>query len=152
MALNVGDQAPDFSGKTLDGENLSLADYRGQKNVFVVFYPAAFSGVCSAQLPRYNQNYDGFKERNTEIVAISADNGFSQQAFCDSLGGLDYPMLSDKLLKIADAYGVKRDAGIAMRSEFAVDKDGIIRWLNIEASAGDDTPTMDDIFSALDAL
>ena len=152
MALNIGDQAPDFSGKTLDGKDLSLADYRGQKNVFVVFYPAAFSGVCSAQLPRYNQNYDGFKERNTEIVAISADNGFSQQAFCDALGGLDYPMLSDKLLTTADQYGVKQDAGIAMRSEFAIDQEGVIRWLNIEASAGDDTPTMDDIFSALDAL
>lgn len=152
MGVNVGDQAPEFSGKTLDGADLSLADFRGQKNVFLVFFPAAFSGVCAVQLPKYNQSYDGFKERNTEIVAISADNGFSQQAFCDSLGGLDFPMLSDKLLTIADAYGVKQDVGIAMRSEFAIDKEGIIKWQNIETSAGDDTPTMDDIFSALDAL
>ena len=95
---------------------------------------------------------DGFASRNTEVVAVSVDNAFSQQAFCDSMNGIEFPMLSDMALDIAEAYGVKLPGHLAMRSEFAIDKDGVLRWINIEASAGDDTPTMDDIFGALDAL
>ncbi len=152
MALNIGDNAPNFSGTKLDGEAISLADYKGKKNVFLVFYPKAFSGVCATQLPRYNANLDGFASRDTEVVAVSVDNAFSQQAFCDSMDGINFPMVSDMTLDIADAYGVKLDGHLAMRSEFAIDKEGVLRWINIEKSAGDDTPTMDDIFAALGAL
>ena len=152
MTLNMGDKAPDFAGKALDGSDISLGDFRGKQNLFLVFYAKAFSGVCATQLPRYNANLDGFKQRNTQVVAVSVDNSFAQQAFCDSLGGIDYPMLSDMTLDTADAYGVKLPDGFSTRAEFAIDKEGIIRWLNVEASAANDTPTMDDIFSALDAL
>lgn len=152
MSINIGDQAPQFSGTDLKGNAVELSDYSGGRNVFLVFYPKAFSGVCATQLPRYNSNLDGFRTRNAEVIAISVDNAFSQEAFCDSMGGIEFPMLSDMTLEIADAYGVKVSGHIAMRSEFLIDKEGKVRWINIEASAGDDTPTMDDIFGAIDAL
>ena len=152
MSLNTGDVAPQFSGTDLNGNAIALADYKGRKNVFLVFYVKAFSGVCAVQLPRYNSNLDGFNSRDSEVIAVSVDNSFSQEAFCESMGGIDFPMLSDMTLEIADSYGVKLPGHLAMRSEFLIDKEGILRWSHIEKSAGDDTLTIDDIFGAIDAL
>jgi len=152
MALKVGDSAPAFTAKDTDGNEISLESYRGKKNVFLVFYPLAFSPVCSVQLPRYNQHLDGFKERDTEVIAISVDSSFSQKAFCDTLGGLNFPLVSDLDLGIARQYGVALDTGFTTRAEFAIDKEGAVKWLNIEDEAGNDTPSMEDIFAALDKL
>lgn len=152
MSINKGDTAPQFSGTDLNGNSVALSDFKGEENVFLVFYPKAFSGVCATQLPRYNSNLDGFHSRDSEVIAVSVDNAFSQEAFCESMGGINFPMLSDMTLEIADSYGVKLEGHLAMRSEFLIDKDGIVRWFNVETSAGDDTPTMDDIFGAIDAL
>ena len=135
MPLNTGEAAPHFSGTDLNGDTVSLSDYKGKKNVFLVFYVKAFSGVCAIQLPRYNSNLDGFRSRDCEVIAVSVDNAFSQNAFCDSMGGIDYPMLSDMKLEIAEAYQVKLADHIAMRSEFLIDKEGIVRWSNVEQSA-----------------
>lgn len=150
MSLKIGEPAPRFSGPDLDKNTISLDNYLGKKNVFVVFYPLAFSSVCSVQLPNYNRNLDGFRSRDTEVIAISADSGLSQQAFCDSMGGLDFPMLSDRKLEIASQYGVALPDGFTTRAEFLIDKQGFLRWQNIEQSPGDDTPTIDDIFNAID--
>lgn len=152
MSLQVGDKAPAFSGPNVDGQEVSSDSYLGRRNLFLVFYPKAFSPVCSVQLPTYNRNLEGFHSRGTDVVAISVDNSFSQKAFCDSLGGIKFDVLSDMQLETAKKYGVDLPGGFTNRAEFLIDKEGIIRWLNIEASAGDDTPTMEDIFGAIDAL
>jgi len=152
MPLQIGDKAPAFSGKSVDDQVISLEDYRRKKNLFLVFYPLAFSPVCSVQLPTYNRNLDGFRSRDTEVIAVSVDSAWSQKAFCDTLGGIDFPLLSDMKLEIAEKYGVALPEGFSTRAEFLIDKNGIIRWLNIEKSPGDDTPTMEDIFSAIDNL
>lgn len=152
MSLKVGDKAPTFSGKDTDGQPISLADYRDKKNVFVVFYFADFSSVCSTQLTSYNRKMDDFRSRDAAVVAINRDSSFSHKAFCDSLGGIDFPVLSDLDLKIAQDYGVDLGNGTNNRAEFIIDKSGTIRWMNSEKSPGDDTPTMEDIFSALDKL
>ncbi|MFB0517390.1 MAG: redoxin domain-containing protein [Candidatus Neomarinimicrobiota bacterium] len=150
MPLKIGDKAPDFSGKSIADQIISLEDYRGKKHVFLVFYPLAFSPVCSVQLPTYNRHLDGFKSRDTGVIAVSVDSAWSQKAFCDSLGGIDFPVLSDMKLEIAGRYGVALPEGFSTRAEFLIDKQGIIRWLNIEKNPGDDTPTMEDIFNAID--
>ncbi|UCH10438.1 MAG: redoxin domain-containing protein [Fidelibacterota bacterium] len=152
MSLKVGDKAPAFSGVDFKDQTIALANHHGRKNVFLVFYPKAFSSVCSVQLSSYNQHLDGFKQRATEVIAISVDNAFSQQAFCDSLGGIEFPVLSDMTLDIARSYGVALPGGFANRAEFLIDQAGVIRWLNVEQSPGDNTPTMDDIFKAIDKL
>ena len=140
MPLKVGDKAPLITGKNLAGEEVSLGQYQGHQNVFLVFYPLAFSPVCSVQLPTYNRNLDGFRSRDTEVIAVSVDNSFSQKA------------LSDMGLKIAKQYDVALPDGSSTRAEFLIDKDGIIRWLNVEKSPGDDTPTMEEIFTAIEAV
>jgi peroxiredoxin (alkyl hydroperoxide reductase subunit C) len=152
MSLSIGKPAPRFNGLDIDKQAISLEDYLGRKNIFVVFYPLAFSSVCSVQLPNYNRNLEGFRSRDTEVVAISADSGLSQKAFCDSLGGIEFPMLSDRKLEIASQFGVALPDGFTARAEFLIDKQGILRWQNIEQNPGDDTPTIDDIFNAIDSL
>jgi Fe2+ or Zn2+ uptake regulation protein/peroxiredoxin len=152
MSLKVGDNAPRFTGEDADKKALSLGDYHGTKNVFLVFYPLAFSSVCSVQLPNYNRNLEGFHQRDTEVIAVSADSGLSQEAFCASLGGIDFPMLSDRKLQIADLYGVALPDGFTNRAEFLIDKAGVLRWINVEQSPGDDTPAIDEIFNAIDSL
>ena len=152
MSLNIGDQAPGFSSKDTNDKPIALADYRDKQNVFVVFYYADFSSVCSIQLALYHQNLDGFRSRDTAVVAISRDSSFSHKAFCESLGGIDFPVLSDLDLQMAKDYGVDLGNGTNDRAEFIIDKQGVIRWINVESSPGEDTATMDDIFSALDAL
>ena len=152
MPLKVGDKAPAFSGQDVNKQTVSLDDYLAEKHVFLVFYPSAFSPVCSIQLSNYNRNLDGFQNRNTEVITISVDSTWSQKAFCDTLGGIDFPMISDMKLEIAGKYGVALPGGLSTRAEFLIDKDGIIRWLNIEESPGDDTPTIEEIFDAIDQL
>ncbi len=152
MSLKVGDKAPLITGKNLADEEVSLGQYQGRQNVFLVFYPLAFSPVCSVQLPTYNRNLDGFRSRDTEVIAVSVDNSFSQKAFCDSLGGIDFQVISDLGLEIAKQYGVALPGGFSTRAEFLIDKDGVIRWLNVEKSPGDDTPTMEEIFTAIEAV
>jgi len=152
MSLKVGDKAPLFTGKNLEGEEVSLDQYSGRQNVFLVFYPLAFSPVCSVQLPTYNRNLEGFRSRNTDVIAVSVDNSFSQKAFCDSLGGIDFPVISDLDLGIAKQYDVALPGGFSTRAEFLIAKDGVIRWLNVEKNPGDDTPTMDEIFTAIEAV
>ena len=152
MSLKIGEPAPRFHGPDLDKNTISLDDYLGRKNVFVVFYPLAFSSVCSVQLHNYNRNLEGFRGRDTEVIAVSADSSLSQTAFCDSLGGIEFPMLSDRKLEIASLFGVALPDGFTTRAEFLIDKEGVLRWQNIEQSPGDDTPTIDDIFNAIDSL
>lgn len=152
MAVQVGDTAPAFSANNRDNQPVSLSEYHGKKNVFLVFFPFAFSGVCSIQLPRYNSLLADFDSRDTEVIAVSADSGLSQNAWCESLGGITFPMLSDQDLAIAKAYDMALPGGHAGRGEFLIDKGGSIRWINIEDALGNDTPSMDDIFSAIDAI
>ncbi len=152
MSVSIGDKAPNFAATSINDRQVSLADYQGKSNVFVVFYFADFSSVCSDQLSTYNKHLDGFRERETQVIAVSRDSSFSHKAFCESLGGIDFPVLSDMNLKIAGDYGVSLESGANDRAEFLVDKEGIIRWTNIEETPGNDTPTMDDIFGAIENL
>ena len=152
MSIEIGTAAPGFSGKNVDDQVVSLGDFRGRKNVFVVFYYADFSPVCTNQLTDYQQGIGGFASRDTQVIAINRDSGWSHKAFCDALGGIDFPVLSDMDLKIASDYGISLNGGANNRAEFLVDKEGVVRWMNVEESPGNNTPTMDDIFKAIDSL
>ena len=152
MSVQIGDKAPEFRAKSAEGEEIGLGDYAGEKNVYLVFYPMDFSPVCSVQLSTYQRNLAGFQERDTAVIAINRDNAWSHKAFCESLGGIDFPVLSDMTLEVAKLYGVVLPQGINNRAEFLIDKEGVIRWMNIEKSPGDNTPTMEEIFGAIDAI
>lgn len=132
--LKVGDKAPNFTLADINQVKVNLSDYLGKKNVLIVFYPLAFSPVCSAQIPSYQKIYDKFEELDTEIIAISIDSVFTHKAWADGLGGVSYPLLSDFWPHgaVAQKFGVMREKdGFSDRALLIVDKEGVISYINI---------------------
>ena len=150
--LKVGDIAPDFTLKTEKGETWHLADLLGKENVVLAFVPFAFSGVCSAQLPSYEASLNRFKDSNAEVVSISMDSTYALKAWEKSMH-TSFPLLSDFYPqgKVVDAYGVRHPAGMPERALFVIDKEGVIRYIEVEASPGD-MPDNEDLFEALSKL
>ena len=147
--LKVGDTAPDFTLKTADREDWRLSDFRGKKNVVLAFVPFAFSSVCSAQLPSYEAELDRFKDLDTEVVSISMDSTHALTAWAKSMG-TSFPLLSDFYPQgqVVDLYGMRHQAGMAERALFAIDKEGVIRAIEIQDSPGN-MPDNENLFEAL---
>jgi len=139
--LKAGEEAPDFTlpatgdtaGRNQPRKTISLKKYRGKKNVVLAFFPAAFTPVCTAQLPSYEERISEFQRLDAQVLGISTDNIPSIDAWCAQLGGLSYPVLSDFWPHgfVALKYGVLRSEGICERAIFVVDKQGIIRYIDI---------------------
>ncbi|HEV7173022.1 peroxiredoxin [Pedococcus sp.] len=128
--LSTGDIAPDFTLKDQNGQEFSLADFRGRKNVVIVFYPFAFSGICTGELCEIRDNLGDFVSDDVQVLAISCDHMFSQRAWADKEGYF-FPLLSDYWPHggVAQAFGVFNEkAGAALRGTFLVDTEGVIRW------------------------
>src|SRR5436190_19679877 len=147
--LKVGDAAPDFTLKTANREDWHLSDFRGKKNVVLAFVPFAFSAVCSAQLPSYEAELDRFKDFDTEVVSISMDSQYSLNAWEKSMH-TTFPLLSDFYPQgqVVDTYGVRHPAGMPERALFAIDKEGVIRFIEVMHAPGD-MPDNEDLFGAL---
>lgn len=150
--LKVGDVAPDFILKTQDKKDWHLADFRGKKNVVLAFVPFAFSPTCSAQLPSYEADLSRFNDYDTEVVSISMDSGYALGAWEKSMH-TSFPLLSDFYPqgKVVDLYGVRHAAGMPERALFAIDKEGVIRSIEIQYSPGE-MPDNEDLFEALRKL
>jgi len=141
MALKVGDLAPDFKLPSTTGEKsgeFHLSSRRGKKNVVLAFYPLDFTPVCSAEMPAFENSLEKFANSNAEVVGISTDSIACHVAFQKSLGGLSYPLLSDKWPygDVAKAYGIFPAAqaphlGVNERAVFIVDKEGKIAWVRV---------------------
>lgn len=130
MPLQVGDRAPDFALRDQHGQTVRLSSYAGEKAVLIVFYPFAFSGVCTGELTGFRDRLGEFETDDTTIVAISCDPIYTQRAFADR-DGIFFPLLADFWPhgEASKAYGVFDDeAGSPLRSSFVVDKSGIIAW------------------------
>lgn len=128
--LQVGMPAPDFTLKEQHGAEISLADYRGRKNVLLVFYPFAFSGICTGELSEVRDDLGAFENDDVQVLAISADPMFSLRAW-SMQEGYTFPLLSDFWPHgaAARAYGVlEPDGGFAIRGTFLIDREGIVRW------------------------
>jgi peroxiredoxin (alkyl hydroperoxide reductase subunit C) len=135
--LQVGDRAPEFSLPSVTGESVSLARYRGEKNVVISFVPAAWTPVCSAQWPQYDAARAFFEERNTVLLGITVDNVPTLFAWTRQLSpdgtGFWFPVLSDFYPHgaVSAQYGVLRSAGTSERALFVIDRAGIIRYLEV---------------------
>lgn len=126
----MGDRAPDFSLRDQHGAEFRLSTYAGKKAVLLVFYPFAFSGVCTGELTGFRDRLGDFETADTTLVAISCDPIYSQRAFADR-DGLFFPLLADYWPHgaVASAYGVFDDEqGCPTRSSFVIGKDGVVRW------------------------
>ncbi len=128
--IAIGSPAPDFTLSDQFGQEVSLSSFRGRKAVALVFYPYAFSGVCTGEMGAIRERLDAFLTFDTEIMAISCDPMFSLRAFADA-EGLNFPLLSDFWPHGAtsSAYGVFDERrGAPRRSSFVIDTSGIVRW------------------------
>ncbi|TMC23221.1 MAG: redoxin domain-containing protein [Chloroflexi bacterium] len=150
--LKVGDVAPDFVLKTAEKQDWRLSDFRGKKNVVLAFIPFAFSGVCSTQLPSYEAELNRFHDFSTEVVSISMDNTHALAAWAKSMH-TTFPLLADFYPqgKVVDLYGVRHANGMAERALFVIDKEGIIRYIEVVHAVGE-IPNNEDLFEALRKL
>jgi peroxiredoxin len=124
----VGSTAPDFDARNQHGESLRLSDFRGRRDVVLLFYPYAFSGVCTSELTALRDRPD--LTAAAEILAVSCDPMFTLRAYADS-SGLEFSLLSDFWPHgaIASQYGVfDAGRGCAVRGTFVIDRAGVIRW------------------------
>jgi len=129
-ALEAGATAPDFTLRDQFGQDVTLSSYRGQKAIALVFYPAAFSGVCTGEMAAIRERLAEFMTFDSDVLAISCDPLFALRAFADA-DGINFPLLSDFWPhgSVSRAYGVfDEDAGQALRSSYVVDKSGVISW------------------------
>ena len=140
MPLAVGTKAPDFSlpTKTADGpKQIKLSDNFGKKNTLLLFFPMAFTGVCTTEMCDMSKELPSYNGMNTEVYAISGDNPFAQEAWAQK-EKIGVPLLSDYEHKVAHAYGVAYDSflpqinlgmgGVAKRAAFIIDKSGTIQY------------------------
>jgi mycoredoxin-dependent peroxiredoxin len=130
MAVEVGQQAPDFELKDQHGTPVRLSGFRGRKNVVLVFYPLAFSGTCTGELAAMRDEFPEVTRDDVELLTVSVDSGYALRAWSDS-ERFAFSMLSDFWPHgdVAKSYGVFDDnRGIAVRGTFIIDKDGVIRW------------------------
>jgi len=128
--LAEGSPAPDFSLRDQFGQDVVLSSYAGRKAVLLVFFPWAFSNVCTGELSGIRDRLAEVLTFGTEVLAISTDATYSLRVFADT-DGLNFPLLSDFWPHgaVASAYGVfGAEKGVASRSSFIVDKAGIVRW------------------------
>jgi peroxiredoxin len=130
MAIEVGEVAPDFTLRNTAGEEVTLSSFRGEKNVVLVFYPAAFSSFCATQLSEIGESEARYVEGGAQVIGVSVDSVACQERFARDLGLTETILLSDFLPRgaVADAYGVfLPDWGTAARATFVIDRVGVVR-------------------------
>jgi mycoredoxin-dependent peroxiredoxin len=128
--VDVGQPAPDFELVDHHGTPVRLSSFRGRRNVLVVFFPWAFSSVCTGELCVLRDDLVAFQNDRAQLLAISVDAKYTQRAFAER-EGFDFPLLADFWPhgEVARRYGVFDDiAGAALRGTFVVDRSGTLRW------------------------
>jgi peroxiredoxin len=155
MKLEPGQKAPDFTLFDADKNKVSLSDFTG-KNVLLLFFPQAFTGVCTKELCSVRDNIGMYEGVNAQVLGISVDSIFTLNRFREDQG-YNFPLLSDFNKEVSQAYGSLYDnfvfdmKGVSKRSAFIVDKAGTIRYAEVLDSAGD-LPNFDAIRDTLNSL
>jgi len=128
MSIAIGQPAPEFSVPDQDGNTVSLADFKGDKALAVVFYPFTFTGVCEGELCRLRDDYSKFEEAGVQVLAVSCNAKHVQKRWADEMG-YQFPVLSDFWPHgaMAQAFGIFNEVvGCANRGTFIIDKDGTV--------------------------
>ena len=156
MPISVGDTAPDFELVHRIGEpSVRLSKYRGEKPVVLLFFPLAFSSVCTDELCAVADDYSAWTDLNAEVIGVSVDSPFVNQRFAKECGA-EFPVLSDFNTEASTAYGVRNDdffgmKGVANRSAFVVDAEGTVRYAWVSEDAGI-LPDFDEIKGVVGSL
>jgi peroxiredoxin len=151
VPLEIGQTVPEFRLKGPGGQFVALSEYRGRKNVVMVFYPLAFSPVCSHQLPEIQKEMGRFEKLDAVVMGISVDSHYSNTAYAERLG-LSFPLLSDFKRETSAAYGVLlAESGHSGRAIFVVDKQGRLAYKDVSPALGD-IPSNERVLTALAGL
>ncbi|MBI2968004.1 MAG: redoxin domain-containing protein [Bacteroidetes bacterium] len=155
MAAKIGHKAPVFKLVDTDRNIIALDDFAG-KNVVILFFPAAFTGVCTKEMCRTRDELSDYNNMNAQVVGISVDLPFTLAKFRE-INKITFPLLSDFNKQAGKQYGVLYDEwilglkGVAKRSTFVVDKTGILRHAEILEDAGN-FPDFDAVKNCLAGL
>ena len=128
--VEIGQQAPDFTLVDQHGEKVTLSQFRGDKNVVLLFYPYAFSSTCTGELCVIRDRLGSFDNDETVTLAVSIDHKYTLRAFADA-EGYTFRLLADFWPHgaVAEDYGVfVEEKGAAKRGTFIIDKAGVVRW------------------------
>jgi peroxiredoxin len=149
LMLKVGDKAPDFTLPAHNGPKVTLSQYRGEKNIVLAFYPLDWTPVWSEQMPGYQEDLEKFEALSTQVLGVSVDSIPSHEAWAESLGGIDYPLLSDFWPhgEVATKFGILTEDGHTERVIFIIDRQGVIRYADHHDIA--DIPQNEDLFGIL---
>ncbi len=145
MAIAIGTQAPDFTLKRKTAEGLAdikLSDHFGKKNTVILFFPLAFTSVCTQEMCDITAGIGAYEGLNAAVYAISVDSPFAQEAWAEK-NGIKIPILSDLNKKTAADYGVLLDdliglGSVSARAAFVIDKSGLVKY-------SEQTPTPKDL-------
>ena len=149
-SVKVGQPAPDFTASYLKRENgrfsfpqVKLSDFKGQKNVVLAFFPAAFSPGCTNEMAKYQEQSGQFNANNTVILGMSVDSTWANEAFADKLG-VKFPILSDASRTISKNYGLFNEQQlVANRATFVIDKNGIVQKEFVQTEALDPNKSLE---------
>lgn len=140
MALQTGQPAPEFTLRDSDKQEVKLSDYRG-KNVVLLFFPLAFTGVCTAELCSLRDNMAVYNGLDAQVLAVSVDSLFTLDKFKQEQG-FTFPLLSDFNKEVSTAYdSIYQDfvldmKGVSKRSAFVIDKEGLVQYAEVLEDAG----------------
>ena len=152
LNVRVGEEAPDFILKSVSGQMVSLSQYRGKRIVVISFAPAAWTPVCSDQWPGYNIMQEIFDGYDAVLLGITVDNIPTLYSWTNQMGRLWFPVLSDFWPHgaVARRYGVLRSDGVSERALFIIDKEGLIRYIDVHDI--NRRPALEDLFRELEKL
>jgi len=133
MPVEVGQPAPDFTLRNQNGEDVVLSSFRDRKNVLLVFYPFAFSGICTTELCEVRDDLPRYQNDDLQVLGVSVDARHALKAWAKQ-EGYDFPLLSDFWPHgaVARSYGTFNEvAGMANRGTFLVDRSGVVRFAEV---------------------
>ncbi len=144
MSVQVGQPAPDFTLYSDEMKPIRLSDFRGKKHVLLLFFPGAFTSVCTSELNQVNNELEEYENLDTQVLAISTDSPFALAEF-KKVHQFRFPLLSDHDAEVSALYGAKYNRDfthmkldrIAKRAAFVIDKEGIVRYAEVLENAGE---------------
>src|SRR5260370_27055791 len=130
MPIEVGALARDFGLRDQNNQEVRLSEFRGRRNVLLVFYPLAFTGTCQGELCAMRDNLSDFVNEDVQVLTVSVDSPYAHKVWAER-EGYDFPLLADFWPHgaVAQAYGVfNEERGFANRGTFLIDRDGVVRF------------------------
>ena len=143
MAIKTGQAAPDFTLYNSEKNPVSLSDFKGKKNVLLLFFPLAFTSVCTEELCTVRDDIRNYENDHVQVLGISVDSVFTLAKYREDQQ-YNYPLLSDFNKEVSTAYGSIYETftnmalkGVSKRSAFIIDKQGIVQYAEVLENAGE---------------